>query len=118
MIRRRACDGAGAFPVVGVIIAYVSRIGAAGWVAGHYRFQIRTFWIGLLCSVIGAATLFVFPILDPDDGWADLAGVVLFTFVGLPILFATMIWWVVRAAKGLRYLGRSAPCPKVTNWLW
>lgn len=44
----------GAFPVVGVIIAYFSRNSAAGWVADHYRFQIRTFWIGLFCSVIGA----------------------------------------------------------------
>ena len=32
--------------IVGLIIAYVNRDDAPGWLQTHYRFQIRTFWIG------------------------------------------------------------------------
>ena len=39
--------------IVGVIMAYVNRADAPEWVQTHYRFQIRTFWIGLLYGLIG-----------------------------------------------------------------
>jgi uncharacterized membrane protein len=38
----------GVTSIIGVIIAYVYRADSPEWVATHYRFQIRTFWIGLL----------------------------------------------------------------------
>src|SRR5258708_39589824 len=34
-------------PIVGLIMAYVNYGDAPEWVQSHYRFQIRTFWIGL-----------------------------------------------------------------------
>jgi len=46
----------GVFPaaLVGVFMAYVSK-GTSGPVAtGHFRFQIRTFWIGLAAAASGA----------------------------------------------------------------
>ena len=88
----------GVLAIAGVIIAYVSRKNAAAWAADHYRFQIRTFWIGLLYGAIGAATSFI--------------------LVGWLVLLAALIWWIVRSVKGLQYLGQSEPYPKVTNWLW
>src|SRR5215470_8720809 len=45
--------------LVGLIMAYVNRSGAPEWVQTHYRFQIRTFWIGLLYTVIGVVTLII-----------------------------------------------------------
>lgn len=93
--------GAIVFPVLaiaGVIMAYVSRKDAAEWAADHYRFQIRTFWIGLLYSVISVVTIFI--------------------FVGWLISVAALIWWIVRTVKGLQYLGQAAPYPKVETWLW
>ena len=89
------------FPVLalaGVIIAYVSRSAAAAWAADHYRFQIRTFWIGLLYSAVGVATSFI--------------------LIGWLILLAVLIWWIVRTIKGLQYLGHSVPYPKTASWLW
>ena len=88
----------GVLAIAGVIFAYVSRKDAAAWAAGHYRFQIRTFWIGLLYGAIGAATMFI--------------------FVGWLVLLAALIWWIVRSVKGLQYLGQSEPYPKVTTWWW
>ena len=85
----------GVLAIAGVIIAYVSRKNAAAWAADHYRFQIRTFWIGLLYGAIGAATSFI--------------------LVGWLVLLAALIWWIVRSVKGLQYLGQSEPYPKVTK---
>ena len=88
----------GVLAIAGVIIAYVSRKDAAEWAAEHYRFQIRTFWIGLLYSAIGVATVFI--------------------FIGWLILLAALIWWIVRSVKGLQYLGQGVPYPNSGSWLW
>ena len=37
-----------------VVLAYVNRGDGASWVDSHYRFQIRTFWIGLLFATVGS----------------------------------------------------------------
>lgn len=88
----------GILAIVGVIIAYVHRDNSGGWVDEHYRFQIRTFWIGLLFFVIsGFATILVI-------GWL--------------MVLATLIWWIVRCVKGLKALSQSEPYPNVTTWLW
>ncbi len=84
--------------VVGVIMAYVNVGDAPEPFRTHYRFQIRTFWIGLLyCVACGLLTLVV-------------VGAFLFVLVA--------IWFVVRCAKGLQYLGRGQPYPNAATWLW
>lgn len=88
----------GVLAIAGVIVAYVSRNGAAEWAGDHYRFQIRTFWIGLLYCAVGAATAFI--------------------LIGWLVLVAALLWWIVRAVKGLQYLGQGLPYPKVESWLW
>jgi uncharacterized membrane protein len=84
--------------LIGVIIAYVYRDDGPDWVRTHYRFQIRTFWIGMLYAVIGFVTLHV--------------------LIGGVILFLTLIWYIVRCVKGLRRLGRGDVYDNVTSWLW
>lgn len=88
----------GLLAIVGVIMAYVNRNDADEWVADHCRFQIRTFWIGLLFSAVGVATTFF--VL----GWAVL-----------PI---ALVWWIVRCVKGLKYVSRSEPYPNAATWVW
>ena len=46
--------------IVGVILAYLNKGKAAEWVDTHYVYQIRTFWIGFLFSIIGVVLMFVF----------------------------------------------------------
>lgn len=84
--------------LVGVIIAYVNRNDAAPWAQTHYRFQIRTFWIGLLFVTVGILSAFV--------------------LIGFPILLFNAIWMIVRCAKGIKYSSNSQPYPNVTTWLW
>jgi uncharacterized membrane protein len=46
--------------LAGVIIAYM-QVGRSDQISqSHFRFQIRTFWIGLLYLVVGWITTFVF----------------------------------------------------------
>ncbi|MDE2166587.1 MAG: hypothetical protein KGJ66_09665 [Alphaproteobacteria bacterium] len=84
--------------LIGVIVAYVYRNDGPDWVRTHYRFQIRTFWIGLLYAVIGF--------------------VMLHLLIGGLILFLTLIWFIVRCVKGLRRLSRGEAYDNVASWLW
>ena len=83
--------------VIAVILAHVSRAGAPEWLASHYEFQIRTFWLSLIFA-IGAAMLSVFGV-----------GIVLFAAIG--------VWAVVRAIVGLSTLLKGQPYPPPRNWM-
>ncbi len=83
---------------IGVIMAYVNKGGAPEWVQSHYRFQIRTFWIGLLIGVTGAVTAaFV---------------------VGILILAFLFIWWIARCITGMRYYSEGRAHPNPTSWMF
>ena len=89
------------FPVtliVGLVWAYVVRGDAGGWLETHLRYQIRTFWLGLLYGVAGAVLLVV--------------------GVGILILLAVPVWLIVRCVKGLRQVDREAPVENVETWLF
>lgn len=75
--------------LIGVVLAYVNRGGAPEWVQSHYRFQILTFWWGLLAGVIGALLSFI--------------------GIGFLVLLALVIWWIVRCAVGLSRLSNCQP---------
>jgi len=85
-------------PIVGVIMAYVNWRDAPEWVGTHYRFQIRTFWIGLLYSLIGLVTCFI--------------------LVGFFWLGFVLIWWIVRCVKGMQAISRGAAYERPASWMW
>ena len=67
--------------LVGVIVNYVKLDDVRGsWIESHFRWQIRTFWIGLLWTVIGIITT---PLII---GWFILLGI--------------SIWVIYRIVKG------------------
>jgi uncharacterized membrane protein len=67
--------------IAAVIVGYVKKDDAAGtWLESHFRWQIGTFWWGLLWGVIGAILAFV--------------------LVGFVVLFADAVWIVYRIVKG------------------
>jgi uncharacterized membrane protein len=88
----------GVTSIVGLIMAYVNRTDAPDWIKSHYRFQIRTFWIGLLYGFIGLLTAIL--------------------LIGFFVLGFAAIWWIVRCAKGMKYLANGAPYEKPATWLW
>jgi uncharacterized membrane protein len=78
--------------IVAIIVNYVKREDVAGtWLESHFRWQIHTFWFGLLWGVLGAIT-FVFII-----GWL--------------ILCANTIWLIYRIVKGWLKLNDGKPMP-------
>lgn len=71
----------GVTALVGVIINYIKLDDVRGtWVEPHFRWQIRTFWIGLLWTVIGVMTTML--------------------IVGWFILLGIAIWVIYRIVKG------------------
>jgi uncharacterized membrane protein len=76
--------------IAAVIVDYVKREDAVGtWLESHYRWQIRTFWWGLLWGVIG--------------------GILALIVIGFLILAADAIWIIYRIVKGwLRLAERRA----------
>jgi uncharacterized membrane protein len=67
--------------IVAVVIDYVKRDDTRGtWLESHYRWQIRTFWFGLLWGVIG--------------------GILVFVLIGFIVLAADAIWIIYRIVKG------------------
>ncbi|MFT4253856.1 MAG: hypothetical protein QM608_15395 [Caulobacter sp.] len=87
----------GVSPVIGLVLAYVSKGSAPEWLQSHYIFAIRTFWLSLLFAVIGGLTL--------------IFG------VGALILLAIGIWVTVRAIVGLSWLLKGQPYPTPRNWM-
>jgi uncharacterized membrane protein len=83
--------------LIGAILAYVSRKDAPDWLASHYEFQIRTFWLALLFSVI--------------------SGVLTTLMVGVVMLVAVGLWVVVRGVVGLSTLLKGQPYPTPKNWM-
>jgi len=84
--------------IIALIMAYVLKDDSADWLQTHYRFQIRTFWIGLLYATIGLITF----------------GIV----IGYFILLFTLIWFIIRCTKGLKQLENNQPVKNVESWLF
>ena len=87
----------GVTAIVGLVLAYVSRDTAPEWLKSHYTFQIRTFWIGLLYFAVSIPLCFL--------------------VIGIPMLIAAMVWFVVRCALGISRLMRAAPYPTPLSWV-
>lgn len=76
--------------IVAIIMNYVKKDDVAGtFLESHFRWQIRTFWFGLLWGVLGAAT------------WIFV--------VGWFVLIANAIWFIYRIVKGWLYLNDNKP---------
>jgi uncharacterized membrane protein len=82
--------------IFAVILNYVKRDEARGtWLESHFRWQIRTFWFGLLwVALCGAFTVITFGL-----------GILL---VWLPLGLIT-IWFLYRIGRGWRALAGRRP---------
>ena len=84
--------------LVGAVMAYVNRSDAPAWLASHYEFQIRTFWIGLLYLVVGTLLTYV--------------------LVGYLVLLFWLVWVILRCAKGMKHLDAGEPHPNPAGWMF
>lgn len=80
----------GVTAIVGIIINNIKQDEVAGtWLESHFRWQMRTFWYGLLWAVVGALTFVL--------------------VVGMAILFANFCWIIYRIVKGWLNLNEDKP---------
>ena len=84
--------------VIGVIMAHIQLDTADPMLATHYRFQIRTFWIGLFYLVVGTVLSLII------IGWVVLAW--------------WFIWSLIRSIKGLLALNERRPIADPGSWLF
>ena len=84
--------------LVGVVLAYVWKgEPKAEWEVSHYQYLIRTFWIGLIGSVVGFVLLIV--------------------LIGMLVLLATAALVGVRSVLSLINAQKRAPMPNPDSWL-
>jgi len=83
---------------IALVMAYINNDDADGWLQTHYRFQIRTFWIGFLYFSIGM-------MLSPF-------------IIGFVILLFVFFWLIIRCAKGLIQLEKQQPVKNLESWLF
>jgi uncharacterized membrane protein len=82
--------------LVGLTIAYLQRDKTDRISQSHFRFQIKTFWIGLLYFFVGFLTLHF--------------------GIGALILLWYVIWTVIRCVKGLLALNMGEPIRNPNSW--
>jgi uncharacterized membrane protein len=82
--------------IIAVIINYVKRGDVRGtWLETHFRWQIRTFWFGLL--------------------WVALCGLFVFVTLGLGVFFVWIplgfvaLWFIYRVGRGWLALSSGRP---------
>lgn len=82
--------------VIGIVVNYVKLDDVRGtWLESHFRWQIRTFWFGLLWFSLGALT------------WILV--------IGMAIMAVASIWLIYRIAKGWLNLNDNKPMYLPTN---
>jgi uncharacterized membrane protein len=84
--------------IIGVVIAHLQAPSTAPAMKTHYTFQIRTFWVGLLYVLVGAALLF--------------------HIIGGFILLWAFGWSLIRNIKGILALNRNEPIANPESWLF
>ncbi|MCC2666579.1 MAG: hypothetical protein K0S63_495, partial [Gammaproteobacteria bacterium] len=85
-------------PIVGVIFAYVFEKDAKTILKSHYQYLIRSFWIGILYTVV---SLVLCPFI-----------------IGIALLVLSGIWWIIRMARGLRSLLYNEAIINPTSWIF
>ena len=84
--------------VIGLIIASMQVDRAEPVSRSHFRFQIRTFWIGLLFLVAGVVTVHI--------------------GIGAVILVWWGVWTLIRCVKGLLALNAGEPIGDPKSWFF
>jgi uncharacterized membrane protein len=76
--------------IVAIIMNYIKKGDVAGtFLESHFRWQIRTFWFGLLWSVVG--------------------GLLMVVVIGWAVIAANFVWLIYRIVKGFLRLNDNKP---------
>ena len=82
--------------LLGIVLAYINRGKAGGWIETHYTWAIRTFWIAVLGAIVSMLLMIV--------------------AVGFLLAIAVAIWVIVRVVIGLQLVSRGEPIRDPESW--
>lgn len=84
--------------LVGLVLAYVWKAEPQEeWLSSHYTYLIRTFWLGLVGSLISFVLMIV--------------------AIGFVTIFAVAVWVLVRCVMSLINAQKQQPMPDPGTWL-
>ena len=83
--------------IIAIIVAYVNKGDGPEYLDENYRYQIRTFWMGVLYFAISYILTFI--------------------FIGFITFAITFIWYIIRCAKGLKAVNKQEIPNNVNSWL-
>lgn len=86
----------GVTALAGIVIAYINRGKSEAWIETHYTWAIRTFWIGLLYTLISAMLMLV--------------------AIGFITGLLTVAWFVARIVFSWQALDRGEPMANAASW--
>jgi uncharacterized membrane protein len=90
---------AGITTLIAVVLAYLWKGEAhESWEESHFRYAIRTFWIGIAWTIIGVVLAIV--------------------LIGWFILALIPVWFAIRALKSLVAAQRRDPVTNVESWIF
>jgi uncharacterized membrane protein len=107
--------------LVGVILAYVwNRHTGEDWQRTHYRYLIRTFWLGIGGYAIVGAGFAGFVWASQAEVLVSSSAMDVLAIVGLVVgglwVVALSILLVIRCAMSLVNAQQDAPMPKPASW--
>ncbi|MGD8327315.1 MAG: hypothetical protein PVF65_10395 [Sphingomonadales bacterium] len=73
--------------LVGVILAYTNKGKYGAGLDTHFKFQIRTFWFGLLALIVGSLLSII--------------------IIGWVLILAWVVWAIMRTITGMQLLGEG-----------
>lgn len=83
--------------IVGVIMAYLGKGKGDAILDTHYNNQINIFWKFFLYAVIGMILSIV--------------------LIGILILLAAVVWYIIRVVKGMQALSSGQPIENPGSWM-
>lgn len=84
--------------IAGVVMAYMGKGKGDALMENHYNNQINIFWKFVLYSVIGFILTFV--------------------IVGILVLLAALVWFIIRNVKGMQALSAGQPIANPGSWMF
>ncbi|HYD24355.1 MAG TPA: hypothetical protein VEB68_06135 [Croceibacterium sp.] len=109
---------------VGLVLAYIWRNDAdtQEWERSHYRYLIRTFWIGLAVFlgvfIVWIATIFG-TAFDQSAQDRALSPAFPLVFVGAIVVWLLgAVWFCIRSILSLVKAGEGKPMPRPESWLF
>jgi uncharacterized membrane protein len=83
--------------LIGIVLAYMNRGKAGGWIETHYTWAIRTFWIAILYGLVSTLLMVV--------------------GIGFLLVIAVAVWVIVRCIIGLQAASRNEPIRNPESWM-